>query len=458
MSDDAIFEKVVSEPNLESLFNQKVRSSSSRGRDGNSPRNMTDEQIINLIQGVSKGLLNGTYRFSPYRELLRLKGSQKLPRVISIPTVRDRLALIAITDYLLTKMPMLVPQRPYRLISQIRESIAEAMYSDFLRIDIVGFYPNVSHTSIESAISGMTSDVRILDAIFSAIKSPTVPDGTTRIAASLLNDNQVGLPAGTPLANVLGELVLSKFDNKFTECRDVALFRYVDDILILAPPGKRQRLRQEVRKELGEIGLKAHPKGDARKASSGRIGHDDFEYLGYLFSSGRITVDRQRLSRLFENLARPITMYRRAILENDPELHRTARRAEWWLNFRITGCIADGARRGWLPFYSQVDDISLLHHLDDVVAKMMHRVPSPSRFTPKSFVRAYTLTRDRSRDKNGYILNFDKIVDDEGKRNLLLVASTYRPIPQDSAKLDSLFRRFIGFAVKEIETDVGGVS
>ncbi|MEJ2884363.1 hypothetical protein [Pedobacter sp. GR22-6] len=38
---------------------------------------------------IKTKVLNGTYKFSPYLEKLKLKGQKKYPRVISIPTIRD---------------------------------------------------------------------------------------------------------------------------------------------------------------------------------------------------------------------------------------------------------------------------------------------------------------------------------------------------------------------------------
>ncbi len=41
-----------------------------------------------------------TYKFSPYVEIIKPKGRDKVPRVISVPTVRDRIVLYALKKIL----------------------------------------------------------------------------------------------------------------------------------------------------------------------------------------------------------------------------------------------------------------------------------------------------------------------------------------------------------------------
>ncbi|GAA1325096.1 hypothetical protein GCM10020360_16590 [Nonlabens tegetincola] len=86
------------------------------------------------------------------------------------------------------------------------------------------------------------------------------------------------------------------------------------------------------------------------------------------------------------------------------------------------------------------------------------RLPSETKINPKSFLTAFTFTRDPTRDRVQYLPNFDLITDPVDMKSLLEAASDYRSIPSDSAGIERLFRQFISFAVKELETDVGGTS
>lgn len=440
---------------LQRNFEQRLRGTRTRGRDGTSASHLTPDQVDRLLVTTESKILNGTYTFSPYKEVLKLKGAGKFPRVIGIPTLRDRLVLAALAEHLRESIPSIDFPRPQQVISKIREAVNSGQYRDFIRLDIMSFYPSISHEAISEALekSGISADAVKL--ILDAVATPTLPDGEVNYVPILLKR---GVPAGTAIANVLGEIVLHSLDETLRSLPNIAYFRYVDDIVILSPYGKRTSITQVVKSELQKVGLNAHPKRTKEKSSSGILGRAPFEYLGYTFERGKVTVHKSRHARLINNLARPVTMLRRALQEGRPDTARTRTRAEWWLNFRITGCISDDTRRGWLPYYSQIDNVSLLHHLDDVVAKLVSRLPPGSGISPKSFLKAYTLTRDPSRDHAHYVPNFDLIVDPMDMKKILEEASDYRSIPSDPAAVERLFRRFISFAVKELETDVGGTS
>jgi len=400
-------------------------------------------------------LLNGAYTFSPYKEVLKFKGAAKFPRVISIPTLRDRLVLATLAEHLRESIPGIEFPRPQQLVSRIRGAVASGRYRDFIRLDIVSFYPGIAHQAISKALEEYGISADVVQLVLDAAQTPTLPDGhmtsePTRPAK--------GVPAGTAIANVLGEVVLHRLDDALGALPEVAYFRYVDDIVILSPYGKRGSVAKLVHSELRKVGLKVHPKQTTEKSSTGIIRKDPFEYLGYTFERGKITVHKSRHSRLITNLARPITMLRRAAQEDRGDIERIRNRAEWWLNFRITGCISEETRRGWLPYYSQIDKTSLLHHLDDVVAKLVSRLPASTAVNPKSFLTAYTLTRDPTRDRDQYIPNFDLITDPQDMKKLLETASDYRSIPSDLGGIERLFRQFISFAVKELETDIGVTS
>ncbi|WP_166790464.1 RNA-directed DNA polymerase [Cryobacterium tagatosivorans] len=440
---------------LQRNYEQRIEGTRTRGRDGISALHLKPEQLDRLVAIAESRILDGTYVFSPYKEVLRLKGAAKFPRVISIPTLRDRLILATLAEHLRESIPSIEFPRPQQLVSNIRGAVKSGLYRDFIRLDIMSFYPSISHQAISKALERYGISADVVQLTLDAAQTPTLPDGhVTAVPARPTK----GVPAGTVIANVLGEIVLHSFDEAVSALPGIAYFRYVDDILILSPYGKRGSITELVHSELRMVGLKAHPKESKDKSSTGILRKQPFEYLGYTFERGKVTVHKSRHSRLINNLARPITMLRRAAQESRADIERIRIRAEWWLNFRITGCISEETRRGWLPYYSQIDNTSLLHHLDDVVAKLISRLPSETKINPKSFLTAYTFTRDPTRDRVQYIPNFDLITDPVDMKNLLEAASDYRSIPSDPAGIERLFRQFISFAIKELEMDVGGTS
>src|SRR5688572_5919685 len=59
-----------------------------------------ERHIDESVEQISRKLVDGTYYFSPYLQMLKTKGAGKAPRVIALPTVRDRIALSALKELL----------------------------------------------------------------------------------------------------------------------------------------------------------------------------------------------------------------------------------------------------------------------------------------------------------------------------------------------------------------------
>lgn len=442
------------EEKLAKIFEHRLRGSSTRGRDGISATNLSELQISELISSVSSSLSGDSFKFSPYREVLKLKNANQNPRIISIPTLRDRLVLAALSEFLRTEIPSIRFPTPQSRISDLKAMLNSGKYRDFLRLDIMAFYPSIEHSSVVNSLTehGIAPDAVRL--IVRACENPTLAAGFRTSATTGVTR---GVPAGTALANVLGELVLQGLDSKINSISNVSYLRYVDDIVVLSPYGMRGKVRSEIVTGLRSLGLRAHPKKTREKSASGLVSKDAFDFLGYTFVNKGITIHKSRHFVLIDNLARPITMLRRAIVEQRADIDAVRNKAEWWLNFRITGCISGGVRRGWLPYYSQIDNLSVLHHLDDVVRKLVSRLPSGQRVEPKSFLRSYTLIRDPRRDRDKYIVNFDEISDLKEMKRILQVASDYS-VAHDSETVKKQFNRFVGSAIRELETDIGIVS
>ncbi|MEZ9893527.1 RNA-dependent DNA polymerase, partial [Vibrio lentus] len=79
---------------LTEIYYKYIHYSPSTGVDGIKANDKYD--IDKEIELIVDKVLNGRYKFSKYKEKLISKGANKLPRVISIPTVRDRIVIKAL--------------------------------------------------------------------------------------------------------------------------------------------------------------------------------------------------------------------------------------------------------------------------------------------------------------------------------------------------------------------------
>src|SRR5690242_11785299 len=102
------FAELFSPASLLEKFNEKFQHSLSKGTDRlNGPQYL--QRAAADLKTASAKCVAGTYQFSPYLENLRLKGRGKIPRVIGIPTIRDRILLNQLNIVLARAFPECVP-------------------------------------------------------------------------------------------------------------------------------------------------------------------------------------------------------------------------------------------------------------------------------------------------------------------------------------------------------------
>ena len=133
------FQKVYSKKSLNQLYSDKIQYRASVGMDSVSPK-VFETNLSDNIQIISRKVLSGTYKFTRYREILISKGRGKEPRVISIPTIRDKLALAAYHSFLQNvfkdsiKEPLL-----HSIIDSISKNVLIGQYDGYVKIDITKF-------------------------------------------------------------------------------------------------------------------------------------------------------------------------------------------------------------------------------------------------------------------------------------------------------------------------------
>ncbi len=119
-----------------------------------------DEQIAI----ISRKAYDGTYRFTKYKLKLISKGRGKIPRDISIPTIRDRIALKALCNFLqsrfLSTLDFMLPQQ---VIKEVKHEVASKKYTAYIKLDVSNFYPSIKHAELSSRIKKRIKDKEILN-------------------------------------------------------------------------------------------------------------------------------------------------------------------------------------------------------------------------------------------------------------------------------------------------------
>lgn len=440
MSASSKFRKYFSKQNLTQIYYSSVSYRSAVGID----RINTKSFELNLSENINviyRKVRNGTYRFSRYREKLLLRGQQKYPRVISIPTLRDKVTQKALFEVLQDLYGQSSPFL-HKVIANVISSLRTAQYDNFLRLDVKNFYPSIRHDLLLAEIHNKIRKKDILNLIKDAISKPTVPMSEPRMKVSA----NIGVPQGLSISNILADIYMSPVDSKHSANSSYDYFRYVDDILILCHSTEAQSILQDITADCESLGLSLHPQDDdTPKASSGRI-PDSFSYLGYSFNPSVITVRKNSIDHLRESIIKLFTSYKYLGDRVTPQL-------KWNLDLRITGCIFNKTKYGWLFFFSQIDDLRLLNSLDHFVNKQCIRFGiNTTELNPKKFVRAYhEITRNITR--TSYIPNFDTISVNEKRKLLTNIFKLETPLMSKN-DIEYQFSKRIYRTIRDLEKDL----
>ncbi|EOX5952762.1 reverse transcriptase domain-containing protein [Providencia rettgeri] len=424
---------------LKSIYLDYVVLSSSTGIDNMSHKvlwGMLDEQL----RIINRKVLSSSYKFSKYKLKLISKGQGKSPREISIPTIRDKIVLRALCEFLKFKYEdVLHFELPQNIVKNIKNELFIGKYTAFIKLDVTNFYPSIKHDKLIRRLRGRLRNDCITTLISNAIKSPTVNKSKKDDVLS-----ECGVPQGLSISNILAAIYLSNIDKKINKIDNIKYYRYVDDILILCNVEKVNELVTLLIKDFRRVGLKVHkPISNSDKSTIGVISKDNFNYLGYYFSKEIVSARIGSVEKLRESLLAIFTSHKHSKFKNIEFL-------EWRVNLRITGCIFQNKSKGWMYFFSEIEDEILLHQLDSFVLKLCSRFRV--KLDVKSFVRTFYQIKHNRRETK-YIPNFDKY-SVEDMAYVLNYFFKKKTEGLTDAEIEYFFKKRISTQVRDLETDI----
>lgn len=422
---------------LVKLFEERVVKSRAVGLDG-TRLDMFAAKLNAEAELISRKTLQGCYKFTAYREKLILKGSSRLPRQISVPTVRDRLTLRAICNSLTDQFPNARSLPPHYYIKAIADLIRSPNDPvSFIRVDVMDFFPSIDHYRLIKLLERSGCKPFLLKLIQGSIENRT---GKSRNN----NVNPIGVPQGLSISNLLSAVFLGSIDAD--EKKKGGYFRYVDDILIVEKSHLATQRYKALHTALADIGLKPHPMGTSGKTDITRVS-DGIDYLGYHLTPSKVSVRDSSYHRMFSNLSKVFTQYK---------YRQNAEHFIFKLNLRITGCVVDGKRKGWLMFFSQTENLSQLKYLDGFVQRAISKLGIAGRREEVArFVKTYHEIRFKGL-KSNYIPNFDSFSLDEKYR--LISTVTGKAVEELGSRsvtdTDREFKELVSREVADLEQDV----
>lgn len=411
---DALFEALFSAAALKERFESNFSRSAGKGTDRINGFQFAARADTECVVASGK-CLAGTYRFAPYLENLKPKGRNKAPRLIGIPTLRDRVVLSQLNRFLAAVFPDCVPKNiASSYVRSVFEDLKTKTPADIwiCSTDIKTFYDAIQQDRLMSVLRRRIKNKAALVLVHGALRTPTVPKNTKRSRHSEFRPKR-GVPQGLAISNILAAIYMREIDDAMKKL-GVAYFRYVDDVLMYGGKDAVDRALRSLRARLRRRGLSLHPEASGKTSRQPMT--KTFGYLGYTFTWPHVSVREATVERFLQSIAAKFSEY----------VHNKARRLERFkyltearlaeiflleLNERITGAISEKRRYGWIAYFNQITDLSLLHRLDGAIARMFCRLPDFGRKAPaglRSLSRAYFEMKFNA--NGGYVRDYDKIV------------------------------------------------
>lgn len=436
---------------------KSISPHASPGRDGvNGSQFISnkDEEVDIIIRKTT----SGKYRFVGYLEILKLKGKGKPPRVISKPSIRDKVLLRHINKYLIQtlrgRLSFHLPNELIRkVIAQYRSSLSLGMH--FIKIDLTRFYDSIPKGPLLGRLRGDISP-QMEWLITEAISTPTIPKGR-RMSGSEPVDI-CGVHQGLPISNTLATYYMEPFDKKFSS-ELTSYNRYVDDILVICTRESVDQVKTSLSSELKVMGLSTNPS----KTDFGPL-EGEFEYLGYRFYRGEVMIRSSSIEGFIVRICSIVNMYKKYLstgVWNGFEIKDSNFGTKVFLNNlneKITGAISGDNRYGWIAYYSEIDNLIQLRMLDGIVKKKLARVLEkghPGKV--KTLLRSYY--RHKHGNAGGYILDYRTIEELTAKLQYLVEYGHIREgLFLTAVEIDGHFQKARDQHLSSLDKDIGLLS
>lgn len=450
-----LFEELFNKEYMSEYFQRHLLNRNGGGRDGMTPLQYR-ERIGEDLDCIIRKCNNQSYEFSPYRESLITKDRYKNPRCISIPTVRDRLVLGVLNEYLQEVFKDAVNHdMPNQLIRKIKVYISLNKDDEirFFKSDFSQFYDNIRQPLLISKLRERIADERIIYLVSKAIQTPTIPLGKPR---NCVEESFVGVPQGLAISNILSFIYMLDTDERFSSLGADIFIRYVDDILMLNPhfDSIGEILEDYLKQEKMGIML------SQEKTLSGRIPNDTLDFLGFVIYKDVISIRKNSIDRQIQRIAHLCAELRRMIkspasrpryINSEEEL--VSYYVEL-LNETISGIRFDSRMYGWTPYFQAATDLQTFFRMDKVVRKMIQKIEQLSPFHIHSFVKTYYDIIENSGKK--YLIDYDAISDTPGRKAFLVRRGVINKDSQVSDELiNQLFESYCDNRKKAMEKNIG---
>jgi len=392
--------------------------------------------LDNEINIILKKIGEKIYNFTTYKAMLISKGYDKYPRLVEKPTIRDRLVLRVLFEYLNTVYQIPLKNRKlHSQVNRVANEIKNDKYGSVIRLDIKDYFPSINHDILFKKLKNKIRKKEILYLLRKAICT-----SNTEYRSRDIHTRTKGIPQGLSISNILSNIYLFQVDKKYEALPQISYFRFVDDILILTDKMNCLRIKKMIFNDIQKLGLEFHT---GKKLLVDDIS-TDFDFLGYRINNRILSIRDESISRFRISLLKIFTK-----MKYDANKSRHPYYL-FKLNLRISGCIWNGNKYGWMFYFSQVENEKVLHSLNHFLVKQLRRY-NLNELRVKNIVRVFKeINNNLSHTK--YIPNFDTLSIKSIKSLLDRIDVKYK----DDNDAISKYYRIIKRITDELERDMIG--
>lgn len=432
-----MLEKYFSLENIQNTYYDSIFYSSVVGIDKMTSKYFF-KNIDENIKNISKDIISGNYEFKSYKVSLIPKNFTDPPRKVCIPTIKDRIVIEILKEIIYDSYEgYKINNNISSIIFNFTADYRSNKYKYYFKTDISTFFDAIDHKILIKKLKKIIKDDGVIKIINDVLKNTQIYNGE-KIKSTK------GIPQGLAISTLLANIYLMDLDRDFQEKKNIKYYRYVDDIFIFGNNNifvEKEKLIYKIKK----LKLKVNKK----KTITNKLGKE-FNFLGYKISNDCISVKDKSIKKIETSIENIFKKYSKD--KNKESL-------EFKLNTRITGIIIDNKKYGWLFYFSNIDNMELLYHLDKLVTKLKHRY-NVTDIKTKSFVKAYHKIKKSNFKKSNYFLNLNVVTEPE-KRQILKNISRMSEEEINTlspSNLDYYFKKEMFKCLKELERDLDSIS
>ncbi len=262
---------------------------------------MFEANLEDNLQALMRDLKQGSFEPKPLRRVF-IPNNEKEFRPLGIPSVRDRVAQEVVRRLLAPIFEPLFHPSSFAYIQDRNAhqaldallALRRAGLRNVLDADIQGFFDNLRHDVILSAVAEEVADGNILRLIEKFLKSGVMEYG-------VFKQTSIGTPQGGVIPPLLANIVLNRMDWQLHHA-GFAFVRYADDFVVVCPSAHRtEEACSFVKSILEKLGLNLSP-SKTKIVSYGKR----YSFLGFYLSS-RSRRMRPKSVRKFKDKVRELT-------------------------------------------------------------------------------------------------------------------------------------------------------